>query len=80
MWHIINPFSPQVSISGDADEWIPKGGVAKTAATVRNVTDLVPYTQYYVRVLAILINEERVSSNSYGPVRTGEDGERGEVG
>ena len=51
--------------------------MAKTAATVRNVTNLSPNTHYYVRVLAILNNEERVSSNSYGPVRTGEDGERG---
>ena len=61
--------------SGD-NEWVNRINVSKSAVTVQNVTGLKPYTQYNVRVVAILLanDGESVYSLPYGPARTGEDG------
>ena len=48
----------------------------KSGTTVRNITGLNPYTEYNIRVVAILDNNnnERVLSSAFGPTRTEEDG------
>ena len=66
-----------MQINGDTN-WYNHGGFPKSGTTIRNVTGLQPYTEYNIRVVAVLNNEGEVPvpSSTYGPIRTKEDSKK----
>lgn len=65
----------QIYEEGRNNEWIIQVTLQPQSIetkTIKNITGLLPYTQYIVRVIAVLNNGEEVPSTIYGPSTTEE--------
>ena len=59
----------------DGSDWSLGLTVPGASSTRANITKLLPFTYYFVRVDAVLRDGRQITSDPHGPTRTLEDGE-----
>ena len=73
--HLSLSLSPLTQGPDDGSDWSLGHIVSGASSTRANITTLLPFTYYFVRVDAVLRDGRRITSDPHGPTRTLEDGE-----